>query len=598
MGKKKKFIEKKKSATFVLVYKEATDDGNEEDGAGTGRIFTRIDGGFSHVPGFSEEDPRSQLHGYAYGEQGEEEEEEEEEEEDLSMFADAEEEDTEEAGDENGSHNFQTADKFQTAVKRPQSEANSSSSRFRDRRGGAALPDHVRKELVDLGFPDDGYDYLQHMRKIGAAGVGASFVPTNRLQLDRIRTDVKVYDSSRVAVNLVDETTDQQRLIEAVGSSTRPLRRPAFVEEQGLDPEVAAALANSDDGSQFDSCDELEDDFVIHANENADGDGSACQEIPQRQDVGIHKADNSNGHRESVEEEREGEEDDEEEDEEDVHQIARKDTTRQRCIRLLDEQFESLALREYDDDMLPGDFDEEDPEARGHADISQFDDVLSEFLADSNIHGDKYKTPAETTSSRPSKSSGPALGIRLEACQESSHASLDDVSDTSEDELVIVEEDSEDERSNWDCETVVSTLSNLDNHPGKILAPSKSNSKKQLTLGRVLEEKESNGGVIRLRGRHHLPLDLLPEKPGSTLIGEKFKGIGKTGKGDKESGSKKPVSRVGETPEEHKLRKAAVKEQRRDARAAKKALKVCYRDESQRAQHGAANTGPSGIHLP
>ncbi len=332
MGKKKKFIEKKKSATFALVYKEATDDGNEEDGAGTGRIFTRIDGGFSHVPGFSEEDPRSQLHGYAYGEQGEEEEE------DLSMFADAEEEDTEETGDENGSH------KFQTAVKRPQSEANSSSSRFRDRRGGAALPDHVRKELVDLGFPDDGYDYLQHMRKIGAAGVGASFVPTNRLQLDRIRTDVKVYDSSRVAVNLVDETTDEQRLIEAVGSSTRPLRRPAFVEEQGLDPEVAAALANSDDGSQFDSCDELEDDFVIHANENADGDDSACQEIPQRQDVGIHKADNSNGHRESVEEEREGEEDDEEEDEEDVHQIARKDTTRQRCIRLLDEQFESVGF--------------------------------------------------------------------------------------------------------------------------------------------------------------------------------------------------------------------------------------------------------------
>jgi protein LTV1 len=250
------------------------------------------------------------------------------------MFADAEEEDTEETGDENGSH------KFQTAVKRPQSEANSSSSRFRDRRGGAALPDHVRKELVDLGFPDDGYDYLQHMRKIGAAGVGASFVPTNRLQLDRIRTDVKVYDSSRVAVNLVDETTDEQRLIEAVGSSTRPLRRPAFVEEQGLDPEVAAALANSDDGSQFDSCDELEDDFVIHANENADVDDSACQEIPQRQDVGIHKADNSNGHRESVEEERE----DEEEDEEDVHQIARKDTTRQRCIRLLDEQFESVGF--------------------------------------------------------------------------------------------------------------------------------------------------------------------------------------------------------------------------------------------------------------
>jgi TATA-binding protein-associated factor Taf7 len=116
------------------------------------------------------------------------------------------------------------------------------------------------------------------------------------------------------------------------------------VEEQGLDPEVAAALANSDDGSQFDSCDELEDDFVIHANENPDGYDSTRQEIPQRQDVGIHKADKGNAHRESVEEEREDEEDDEEEDEEEDEEIARKDTTRQRCIRLLDEQFESVGF--------------------------------------------------------------------------------------------------------------------------------------------------------------------------------------------------------------------------------------------------------------
>lgn len=42
----------------------------------------------------------------------------------------------------------------------------------------------------------------------------------------------------------------------------------------------------------------------------------------------------------------------------------------------------------------------------------------------------------------------------------------------------------------------------------------------------------------------------------------------------------------------------AVKEERREARASKKALKVRYKDETQRAQHGAAHTGPSGIHLP
>lgn len=32
---------------------------------------------------------------------------------------------------------------------------------------GSELSDERRRELLELGFPDDGYDYLQHMRTLG-----------------------------------------------------------------------------------------------------------------------------------------------------------------------------------------------------------------------------------------------------------------------------------------------------------------------------------------------------------------------------------------------------------------------------------------------
>lgn len=175
MGKKK-FIDKKKSATFALVYRESAD--TEDDGVA--RVFTRVDGGYSHIPGFTEEDPRS--NGY------EDDEEEEEEEvgapfDESSVFADAEDDDD----DDDEAGGGLSSRKVLKGVGR---QRDVSVSRL------GPLPEHVRLELVELGFADDGYDYLQHMRKIGQAGVGGAFVPTNRLQLDRLRTDVKVMNCS------------------------------------------------------------------------------------------------------------------------------------------------------------------------------------------------------------------------------------------------------------------------------------------------------------------------------------------------------------------------------------------------------------------
>ena len=233
-------------------------------------------------------------------------------------------------------------------------------------------------------------------------------------------------------------------------------------------------------------------------------------------------------------------------------------------------------MREYDDD--DEEFDEEDPEARGHADISQFDDVLSEFLSDPKVFGDKYMTPAEiergsgASVSKPvesgqisksvgvskegdsaaakrvgSRSTDSAVEVRtqVEAAEEEAGSA------ESEDELVVIEVLSEDERSNWDCETVVSTLSNLENHPGKISAPGKPR-RKAPSLGKVLEDKEVSGGIIKLRGKQNLPTDFLPLRPGA----EKAKQLKNMGKASETKA--KPVSRAGETPEERKARKVCV----------------------------------------
>ncbi|KAG0591113.1 hypothetical protein KC19_1G150700 [Ceratodon purpureus] len=591
MGKKK-FLDKKKAATFVLMHRDT--QGADDDVSA--RVFTRVDAGFAPVKGFSEEDPRTNPdYGYETDD-GEEEDEDEDGEnggagaEESSVFADAEEDDDVRSRRSMASRSTRRSTASRAAHKGP-------------------LPEHVRVELVELGFPDDGYDYMQHMRKIGVSGVGGSFVPTTRPKPEKLRADVKVFDASKVAVQAVEEA-NEKKIIAAVGSSTHQMRRPAYV-EHGLDPEVAAALDDSE-GSEFGSADELEDDFVVFANNNAEGSTSG-----EFQGGESAAARNSNLRLESSLVEGDEDEGEWSESDSDARSGVSAENERPRPSRLLDEQFEKLAMREYDDDEE--EFDEEDPEARGHADISQFDDVLSEFLSDPKVFGDKYMTPAEIerehgASVSKAVQSGRSPGARGASKEGDSSAargvlerSAESTADvrigvegvegeagvgsSDDDELVVIEVESEDERSNWDCETVVSTLSNLDNHPGKISAPGKAR-RKAPSLGKVLEDKEVSGGMIKLRGKQSLPTDFLPVRAGAERA-KQLKSAGKAGEA-----KAKPVSRAGETPEERKARKAAVKEERRDARAAKKALKILYKDESQRAQHGAANTGPSGIHLP
>lgn len=77
-----------------------------------------------------------------------------------------------------------------------------------------------------------------------------------------------------------------------------------------------------------------------------------------------------------------------------------------------------------------------------------------------------------------------------------------------EDEKEVVFEESSDESEIWDCETIISTLSNLDNHPGKIGAPEARRKKKLAeAISGALSSTEQ---IISLKGKQGLPIDFLP----------------------------------------------------------------------------------------
>lgn len=95
-----------------------------------------------------------------------------------------------------------------------------------------------------------------------------------------------------------------------------------------------------------------------------------------------------------------------------------------------------------------------------------------------------------------------------------------------EDEEVVVVQESSDESEEWDCETIISTYSNLDNHPGKIQAPELARKKKLAET--VSGALSATNHVISLKGKEKLPVDFLPYSRRGTSETMKSMGCQKT----------------------------------------------------------------------
>ncbi|CAJ1942169.1 unnamed protein product [Sphenostylis stenocarpa] len=125
---------------------------------------------------------------------------------------------------------------------------------------GGPLPEEVKKEILELGFPNDGYNYLSHLREIKNTGVSAAFFHNPKFKLQHLPRDVKAYDASRLQISEVHGEPEENSLY-TVASKTTSVRV-----QKAVDPEVAALLDDSDVSRLGSDVEDLEEDFVVQAN--------------------------------------------------------------------------------------------------------------------------------------------------------------------------------------------------------------------------------------------------------------------------------------------------------------------------------------------
>ncbi|XP_047084471.1 protein LTV1 homolog [Lolium rigidum] len=416
------------------------------------------------------------------------------------------------------------------------------------------LPDHVRQQILELGLPDDGYNYLLHLRELRpAAAASSSFVPSHTARPEPLPLDVKAYDASkvRVASGKAEEELDEGRTMCKVAAKTAPVRRVG----KAIDPDVARLLEESDDEG-------LEEDFVIMANQ---AEGDEVDDEEEEEGAGVFS---------------DVENDEEFEDAE--------DEPRQRVPRLLDEQFDLLALEEY------GDSDDDDGGVRDgeHELPNEVIDELKLFHNQNVCNDEGYRTPGDFVRRKLDTTTAEEVDESANVIQKCAEYAEKYLNDPAQDEEVVLVSESSDESEVWDCESIVSTYSNLDNHPGKIQAPRNPRN----LLPKVFPgETATTKDIIKLHGKEKLPVDYLPQRKRKSEKEKKPKPAEAEPEAPDTEYFKKVVQK--ETKDEKKARKSAVKEEKREARKAKKELKELYKFETQKAQKVAAVTGPSSIRL-
>lgn len=148
------------------------------------------------------------------------------------------------------------------------------------------------------------------------------------------------------------------------------------------------------------------------------------------------------------------------------------------------------------------------------------------------------------------------------------------------------------ERNPWDCESILSTYSNLDNNPAVIGRNSRRRKKKKnkkqngLNLDDDITIPEEQPVQILLSNKTGLPLGVLPERGNqedNPFEEETFVSV-----------NKGEARKKNETKEEKRLRKQAVKEERMIARMQKKMMKEAVAEEfGKRAGNSDDVTGKS-----
>ncbi|XP_071116725.1 protein LTV1 homolog [Haliotis cracherodii] len=369
-------------------------------------------------------------------------------------------------------------------------------------------------------FFEDDYDYLQHLKDVDET---VEFEPVESVRVPKSSQGVKQSDATaRDPILKLPSTVFASQVETEVGllNKAAPVSGPRL----DWDPDIVAGL---DEDFDFDDPENvLDDDFVLKANDavGEGGHGEGEGEWADDEDAASDAADFSD---EAMDQLGDGDMFENEETKSRFTQYSMTSSVIRRTegLTLLDDRFEKL-FEEYDESEI-GALDHEDIDGRVEPSSQILDSVLDEF--------EKEQAKVKLSD---------VVGNNVTADSESD--------DDTELVKMVIEEPGE----KWDCESILSTYSNLYNHPKLISEPRSQNNKN-----------------IKLTSKLGIPLDGL-QQPGLTQ-----KQIEKEMHASQKADRASTYRPRGETPDEKKARKMAIKDERKERREEKKANKVAFGKE-------------------
>lgn len=424
-----------------------------------------------------------------------------------------------------------------------------------EKRGDAA--ERLEEQMKYGVFFDDDYDYLQHLKETsGPCELVPSCSPHDRnlicdAEADEEEEEEKEVDYIPAPVLNLPSSVFASEFEEEVGLLNKAA--PVRGLQLDLDPDVVAAL---DDDFDFDNPENiLEDDFVVKANRTESGD-----------EDGDYREDEANDDEWEDDEDFDSEGPMSEDEEEPAFPITdgrlgdymfMNEETKSRFtdysmtssvirrseqLTLLDERFEKF-YEQFDEDEI-GALDTAELEGYIPTGSTRLQDVIQDYYSQKARECKKLD----------------------DLClKEDLHVNEDDEECSQDEDLekLVVKEPAE----KWDCESILSTYSNLYNHPTLILEPP--------TRPKHVEISKKTG----------IPLGVLPERGLTNKQVERMQMINDS---DLPRATAQPRDKT-ETKEERKTRKRAIKEERRERRIEKKANKIAFKIEKSRQEKELLN---------
>ncbi|XP_069676045.1 protein LTV1 homolog [Periplaneta americana] len=420
-----------------------------------------------------------------------------------------------------------------------------------DKKSKTSDSEKRKEEQKKFGiFFDDDYDYLQHLRDANQTAVDWEPVEQSSNQTTKLKLPSSVFAS---------EVEEDVGLLNKAAPRSGP--------QLDWDPDIVAAL---DEDFDFDDPDnELEDNFIELANaedgENdmdsdadsyADGDTDDDMNVSEDDDVG-----SLNGPQYTFAEE-------ETKSQFTNYSISSSVMRRNDQLTLLDDRFEQMFTSCYGESEIGAlDCDE----IEGH--IEPDSELMLQYAE---------KMEEERKINRPI----------LEPSKESrEHEKDNSCTDGEEEEELVPLEVPQDTKEQWDCESILSTYSNIYNRPKLIAEP-------------MVPKK------IRVSGRTGIPLGVLDGSDGgvSKLTARALAKHNNTDHSDHDAdGTESVISTLSmlsvrpknETPEERSERKKALRQYRKERRMERKANTLAFKEEKKRQEKVILNNKKNvqGIHM-